>query len=101
MACFAQFHARRFSGLETVNQAFLCLLPKKQDAAHIKDYRPIRLNHAVGKFIAKVLANRLSHRLPEIVGQHQRAAIYTTTSCSSKTLLDICIVSNELLFFSS
>jgi hypothetical protein len=49
----------------------LVLLPKTPKAAAIKDYRPISLIHVLGKLFLKVLANRLAHRLEDLVHASQ------------------------------
>jgi len=46
-----------------LNSVYITLLPKKDDAASIKDFRPISLVHSFAKLITKLLANRLASRL--------------------------------------
>ena len=42
--------------LQCLNEALITLLPKKQDASALSDYRPISLIHLIAKLIAKVLS---------------------------------------------
>lgn len=58
-----------------VNDAFMILLRKKDDAVEIKDYRPISLMHSFGKLVAKCLARRLAMVLNELVHPPQSAFI--------------------------
>jgi hypothetical protein len=67
MAAFDAFWHLHFRNLHSTNDAFLILLPKSQDAASIKDYRPISLIHLLGKLISKVVANRLAPRLESVI----------------------------------
>jgi hypothetical protein len=53
------------------------LLPKKEGAEEISDYRPISLIHAVSKIIAKILALRLSPHMDVLVSHAQSAFIKT------------------------
>lgn len=43
----------------TLNETFVCLIPKKEKANRIKDFRLISLITRVYKIITKVLANKL------------------------------------------
>lgn len=61
---FRSFSTLDSRGLEAVNQAAICLLPKTQDAVAMQDFRPISLVHGVGRILAKALANRLAPELP-------------------------------------
>ena len=44
---------------KSLNATFIALIPKKNDASNIRDFRPISLVGSVYKILAKVLANRL------------------------------------------
>lgn len=69
---FYQLHDQHFGHL---NSAHLVLIPKKADARHIGDYRPISLTHSIAKLFSKVLANRLAPMLNDIVSRAQSAFI--------------------------
>lgn len=61
--------------LHLLNSAFMVLIPKKEDATQVRDYRPISLVHSFAKLITKVMANRLAGRLGEIVASNQSAFV--------------------------
>ena len=44
---------------KSLNATFINLIPKKNDASNIRDFRPISLVGSVYKILAKVLANHL------------------------------------------
>jgi mannosylglycoprotein endo-beta-mannosidase len=58
-----------------LNMAFITLLPKKEGAVDMKDFRPISLVHSFAKLIAKLGALHLSPRMPELVDCAQSAFI--------------------------
>ena len=61
MAVFEHFH--RYSMFKrSLNAPFLSLIPKKNNAIDVKDFRPISLVGSVYKLLSKVLANRLRSR---------------------------------------
>jgi len=66
---------RRFNNFGKLNTVYITLIPKKEGAAQVKDFRPISLVHSVAKLITKVLANRLATRLHEMVSPNQSAFI--------------------------
>ena len=66
MAFFDHFH--RSSVFErSLNVSFLSLIPKKNNALNIKDFRPISLMGRVYKLLSKVLANRLRRVLDKLI----------------------------------
>lgn len=69
-----------FSNLQTrnfhwLNSANIALVPKKDGAEEISDFRPISLIHAVAKLIANILATRLAPHMNDIVSIAQSAFI--------------------------
>ena len=58
-----------------MNSANIVLLPKKEDALQITDYRPISLIHSFAKIFSKLLANRLAPLLHSLVSNCQSAFI--------------------------
>jgi hypothetical protein len=69
---FGNLHVANFHWLNSAN---IALLPKKEGAEDISDYRPISLIHAIAKIIAKVLALRLSPLMNDLVSNAQSAFI--------------------------
>ena len=47
--------------------SFIALIPKKDGAICIKDFRPISLIGSLYKILSKVLANRIRQVLPNII----------------------------------
>jgi len=58
-----------------LNSAYITLLPKKADAAEVKDFRPISLIHSFAKLVTKLLVNRLAPLLPSLVSASQSAFV--------------------------
>jgi len=92
MAAVSAVWSRKLCNFGVLNYAFITLLPKKDDATNIRDYRPISLVHSFAKlitiphsagslqhwvrpFITKLLANKLAGRLDEMITPNQSAFI--------------------------
>jgi len=75
MAAVSAVWSRKLCNFELLNSAYITLLPKKEDAASIRDFRPISLVHSFAKLITKLLANRLAGRLDQLVSPNQNAFI--------------------------
>jgi mannosylglycoprotein endo-beta-mannosidase len=58
-----------------VNGALITLLPKKEGAVELTDFRPISLVHSFAKLLAKILASRLAPKLPLLVAANQSAFV--------------------------
>jgi hypothetical protein len=58
MEAISTVWSRKFANFELLNSAFITLLPKKEDASNIKDYRPISLVHSFAKLITKIQAKQ-------------------------------------------
>jgi hypothetical protein len=61
--------------LHLLNKAYMVLIPKKQDATKVSDYRPISLIHSFVKILSKLLANRLGPELNQLVSLNQTTFI--------------------------
>ncbi|GJZ82902.1 RNA-directed DNA polymerase, eukaryota [Tanacetum coccineum] len=73
------------------NSSFITLISKKQDAKVVKDFRPISLIGTFYKIVAKILANRLSLIMSDIISDVQSAFV------SKRQILDGPFILNELL----
>lgn len=71
MAAISAVWSRKFGNFGLLNSAYITLIPKKVDATHIKEYRPISLVHSFTKLITKILANRLAGHLDQMVSTSQ------------------------------
>jgi len=75
MAAISAVWSRKMGRLEMLNSAYITLLPKKEEATTIRDFRPISLVHSFAKLITKNLANRLASKLDAMVSPNQSAFI--------------------------
>ncbi|GJU52902.1 RNA-directed DNA polymerase, eukaryota, partial [Tanacetum coccineum] len=73
------------------NSYFIALIPKIHDAKVVKDIRPISLIGSLYKIIAKILANRLSLVISDLISDVQSAFIY------NRQILDGPFILNEIL----
>ena len=90
MAVFEHFH--RYSVFErSLNASFLTLIPKKNNAIDVKDFRPISLVGSVYKLLSKVMANRLRVVLNCLISESQN------TFVSGRQILDSVLIANECL----
>ncbi|GJY58836.1 RNA-directed DNA polymerase, eukaryota [Tanacetum coccineum] len=73
------------------NSLFIALIPKKQDAKLVKDFRSISLIGCFYKIIAKILANRLNMVIYELISDVQSAFV------PNRQILDGPFILNELI----
>lgn len=90
MKMFDEFHQHEklVSGL---NHFFIVLIPKKEEALTLKDYRPISLIGCVYKIMSKVLAVRLSKVINHIISDCQSAFV------SNRSIMDGVVILNEVI----
>jgi hypothetical protein len=65
----------RFQNFDLLNTANIILLPKKEGAERIEDYRPINLIHSVAKLFMNLLSLRLAPVMVDIISKCQNAFI--------------------------
>ncbi|GKA09496.1 RNA-directed DNA polymerase, eukaryota [Tanacetum coccineum] len=73
------------------NPSFVALIPKVLDAKHLNDFRPISLVGCQYKIIGKILANRLSLVIDDIISQEQSAFM------KGRQIMDGPIILNEVI----
>ncbi|GJT24730.1 RNA-directed DNA polymerase, eukaryota [Tanacetum coccineum] len=73
------------------NSSFISLIPKISDAKFVKDFRPISLIGCQYKIVGKILANRLSVVIDDLVSLEQSAFI------KGRKILDGPMILNEVL----
>ena len=69
-----EFHEHgRF--VRNLNATFLVLIPKKNRAINLKDFRPICLVGGLYKWLTKVLANRLKKVMGKVISGFQKVFV--------------------------
>lgn len=74
-----------------VNSTILALIPKKEEAKEMKDYRPISCCNVLYKIISKIIANRLKLILPKCIAVNQSAFI------NERLLMENVLLATELV----
>jgi hypothetical protein len=75
--CFA-FHAGNLDN-QSINSAFITLIPKKDCPEYVNDYRSISLVSLALKFLAKILANRMQKVIIPTIHKNQYGFIKSRT----------------------
>ena len=74
LAVFEEFYQHsKFE--KSLNAIFLALVPKKNGAFNIRDFRPISLVGSVYKILVKVLANYLKEVLDQLISESQNSFV--------------------------
>ncbi|GKV32990.1 hypothetical protein SLEP1_g41549 [Rubroshorea leprosula] len=74
-----------------VNSSFIVLIPKVTNPQKIEEFRPISLIGVMYKVIAKLLANRISLVLDNVIGESQSAFI------RGRHMVDSIVIANETI----
>ena len=88
LAVFEEFfHYCKFE--KFLNATFIALIPKKNDASNIRDFRPISLVGSVYNIFPKVLANHLKMVLDQLIFETQNGFV------GGRQILDSVLIANE------
>ncbi|KAK4382073.1 hypothetical protein Sango_2907500 [Sesamum angolense] len=61
--------------LRQLNHTIIALVPKSEHSPSVADYRPISCCNVIYKVITKIIADRLSHRLVQLIDSSQAAFV--------------------------
>ncbi|KAJ4748165.1 RNA-directed DNA polymerase (reverse transcriptase)-related family protein [Rhynchospora pubera] len=59
--------ALNIENLSPLNNSLICLIPKKPDASHPSDFRPIGIVHSMQRILSKVLMNRFTPLVQNLI----------------------------------
>ena len=74
-----------------INSTILTLIPKKDEAIYMRDYRPISCCNVIYKVISKIMASRLKRLLPSFISPNQSAFV------TDRLLMENVLLASELV----
>ena len=77
--------------VRSVNATFLVLIPKRGDVEDLRDFKPINLVGGLGKWLDKVLANKLKLVLNKVISNAQNAFV------EGRQIMDAMLIENEAI----
>ena len=77
--------------IKNLNATFLFLIPKKEGAKDLKDFRSISLVGDLYKLLVKVLANRIKKLMGKVVSNSQN------TFVKGRQILDAKLIANKVI----
>ena len=87
---FKEFFERGILNQSMV-ETYVCLIPKKENAKRVKEFRHISLITSVYKILPKVLANRLRKVMPSTISKAQGAFL------AGRHILDQALIANKAI----
>ena len=79
------------ANMERINKSYLFVLPKRQGAENVNEYRSVSLSNSIYLIVAMVLANGLKEVIEELIGPFQYAFI------PGRQLPDSVVMAGEIL----
>lgn len=76
---------------KSLNASYIALIPKKNDARELKDYRPISVTGSFYKVLSKLLANRFRPAMGKLVSSSQMSFV------RGRQIVDTSLIVNEFL----
>lgn len=74
---------------KSLNTSFIALIPKKQGASDLRDYKPISLIGGFYKLLAKVLSLRLRKVIGKLISDSQHVFV------GERQIMDASFIANE------
>lgn len=74
-----------------MNETYVCLIPRKENATRVQEYKPVSLVTSLYKIIAKILADKLRQVLHSTISRAQRAFIV------GRQILDQVLIAKEAI----